>query len=218
MSTSVSLDDKPFGEGNSSPSLSIAELIVKAKADLTGTGAIIFGVRCDGCDVPPDSLDEVLSRQVADFQQVELISGNPTHIVLDALNDTRIALAETFAKVQLAADDLAKGNMAEGLSVFVDCVATWGKMHEAIIQGGALIGIDFERCVLQGRDILQWLDEIRTKLREIKDAIEARDYVSLGDILRYELDEPLQSWENMLNAFIEHVEELQGVSPCAVSS
>ena len=73
------------------------------------------------------------------------------------------------------------------------------------------------RCALQGRDIMQLLVEIRTKLTEIKDAIEARDYVLLGDILRYELDEPLQSWENMLNAFIEHVEELQGASPCAVT-
>lgn len=217
MSTSVFLDGKPLDEGSLSCGLSLSELIMKAKADLAGTSAIIFGVRCDGCDIPPDGLDEVLSRQVADFRQVELISAEPSHIVLDALNDTRTAFAETFAKLQQAADDLAKGNMAEGLSTFIDCVATWGKMHEAIIQGGTLVGIDFERCVLQGRDILQWLDEVRTKLREIKGAIEARDYVSLGDILRYELDEPLQSWENMLNAFIEHVEERQGVSPCAVT-
>jgi len=192
-------------------------LIVEIKTGLSGTGSIIFGVRCDGRDIPPDDLDAVLSKPVTDFRQVELTSADPTHIVLDALSDTRSAFADTFAKVQQASDDLAAGNMARGLSTFIECVAVWGKVHDAIIQGGALVGIDFERCVLQGRDILQWLDELRTKLREIKDAVEARDYVSLGDILRYELDETLQSWENMLNAFIEHVEELQGVPQCAVT-
>lgn len=215
--TSVSLDGKPFGGDKMPRSLSIAELVTKAKSDLANTGAIIFGVRCDGRDVPPDRLDEILPRQVTDFRQVELISGEPASIVLDALNDTRDAFAETFAKLQQASDDLAAGNLEKGLSAFVDCVAVWGRMQEAIVQGGALVGVDFERCVLQGRDILQWLDEIRTKLGEIKDVIESRDFVSLGDILRYELDEPLQSWENMLNAFIEHVESRRGVVPCAVA-
>ncbi len=217
MSTSVLLDGKSLDEHSSSCSLSLAELIATVKADLPGRGAIIFGVRCDGRDIPTDRIDEVLSRQVTDFREVELISGEPTQVVLDVLNDTRTAFAETFAKVRLASDDLTTGNMAEGLSTFIDCVAVWGEMQQVITQGGALVGIDFERCVLQGRDIMQWLGEIRTKLTEIKDAIEARDYVLLGDILRYELDEPLQSWENMLNAFIEHVEELQGASPCAVT-
>ncbi len=217
MSTSVSLDGKPIDEGGLPRTPSLGELIAKIKSDLTGTGAIIFGVRCDGRDIPPDDLDEVLSKQLADFRQVEMTSGDPTLIVLDALSDIRNVFAETFAKIQQASDDLATGNMAEGLSTFIECVAIWGKVHETIIQGGTLVGIDFERCVLQGRDILQWLDEIRVKLTEIKDAIEARDYVLLGDILRYELDETLQSWENMLNAFIKHVEELKGVSPCAVT-
>jgi len=202
------MDGKPFADETLTPAPTLGALIDKAKADLAGSGSILFGVRCNGQDVPPQRLEEIMACNVTDFQQVELISGQPTVVVLDALNDTRRALAETFAKVQQSSVDLAKGNLAKGMGAFVQCVGIWRQVHEAILQSAQLLDIDIERLVLQGRRIVDWLDDLKAKLQQIKEAVEAGDQVLLGDILRYELDQTLQDWENMLNALVEHVQKL----------
>ena len=62
---------------------------------------------------------------------------------------------------------------------------------------------------------MQWLNDLASKLRELKDAIESRDHVLLGDILRYEFDETLEQWERMLDGFIAHVEGIEETVPAA---
>ena len=70
--------------------------------------------------------------------------------------------------------------------------------------------LDFDDLEIDGRQITAWLNELAGKLGELKNAIESRDNVLLGDILRYEFDQTLQQWERMLGGFIAYVEQLGG--------
>ncbi|MFQ5430650.1 MAG: hypothetical protein ACE5E1_10105 [Phycisphaerae bacterium] len=204
----VFLDGRALDGPGCRPESSVGEAIDRAKAELHGTGAVIFGIRCDGEEVPSDRLKEVLSRPLTSVERVELSTGHPQTVVLDVLEQTRRAFVETYATVQRASERMAAGNLAEGMACLAECVGTWGQVHEAIVQGGALVNVDFNRLVIGERHILDWLKSLTTKLREIKSAIESRDNVLLGDILRYELDEMMQGWEHMLDGFMAHVKAL----------
>lgn len=209
------LDGKPIPGEALRPDTSIRALLDRAAAQLLDTGCIVFGVRCDGEDVPPGELDEVMKQPVSTFERVELISGRPRKIVLEVLEETRRSFADTFATIQQASDDFAAGRVTEGMNRLMDCVGVWSSVHEAIVRGGALVGVDFDRLVINQKHILDWLRDLSSQLRDIKNATEAKDHVLLGDILRYELDETLRGWETMLNGFEQHVRDCDDLPAAA---
>ncbi len=209
----VLLDDKRIEITGLESDATLGALIDSTRAQALSAGRIIFTIRCDGKEVEPDRLEVAMSRPACEFREIALITGDAREAVLDALEKTRAAFVDTFAGVKQAAQDLASGNMARGMAGIVDCVGVWAHVHEAIVSGGPLLGVDFEQLVLRKRHILDSLNDLSAKLRDMKQAIESRDNVLLGDMLRYEMDEMLGGWETMLDGFIEHVRAMGKDAP-----
>ncbi|MBN2561244.1 MAG: hypothetical protein JXQ75_09975 [Phycisphaerae bacterium] len=209
----VLLDDKPLATDQLATDATVAQLIALARSRLDGTGLAIVGLRHDDRDVPTEQVEQVLLEPISKFDDLELVSGRPRQIVLDALEQVHMVFADTFAMVKDAAALLAVGKLSEAMVKLAQCVRAWSQTHASIVQGGMLTGIDFEGLEIAGRPIVEWLNELATKLRELKDAIESRDNVLLGDILNYELDDTLQQWGQVLDGFIAHVEQLDDGVP-----
>lgn len=209
----VLLDNEPLSAEGLSPDASVAEWLEVAKARLEGTGALIVGLRHEDEDVPAERLEEMLSEPASRFEGLELVSGRPKEVVLEAMEQMRRAFGETFAAVQEAADALAAGRVADAMRTVGDCVKIWAQTQEAIVQGGRLMGLRLDDMEILDRPIAGWLDDLAGKLRELKDALASRDNVLLGDILRYEMDETLRQWERMLDVFIQRVEEIDDAVP-----
>ncbi|MCG8408606.1 MAG: hypothetical protein MI923_25670 [Phycisphaerales bacterium] len=204
---SVFLDGQPIPGETLTPDICVGQLIESTKERLRGTGVIIFSILCDGDEIPADRLEGTLSKPVSAFDRLELISGRPKELVLDALADTRRSFSDSFVTVKQAANDMTAGNLSKGMAGLIDCIGIWSSVHEVVVQGGTLVGVDFDNLTIDGRHILDWLKDLGTKLRDIKRAIESRDNVLLADMLRYEMDEMMQGWERMLDAFIEEVKQ-----------
>ncbi len=200
----ILLDGRIIGE-ELAETATISSAIEYARRSLAGSGDIILGIACDGRDVGVDQIADVLPRAVQEFDRVEFTSGDASGAVIEALSETRLAILDTYATVQQAADDLSTGRIAAGMNGLVRCVNAWSQVHEAVVSGGQLLSLDFEQLVLNGRPLLDWLGDLNRKLRDIKSAVENQDHVLLADILRYEIDQTLQQWEDMLTALIELV-------------
>jgi hypothetical protein len=210
----ILLDDKPLTVEDVSPDASLAQLLDVAKGRLQGTGSVIVALRHNDEDVPVERLEQMLREPVSNLDNLELVTGRPTEVVLTALEEVRVAFAETFAEVKEAAEALTTGNLGAASRTLADCVGVWARTHEAIVQGGALVGVNFDEIEIGGRTMVDRLLVLVAKLRELKEAVESRDHVLLGDILRYEMDEVLQQWEQMLNGFIDHLRQLDEVAGC----
>lgn len=206
----ILLDKRPLDLSADAGITTVGHALEAAKSRLAGTNMLIFGVRCNQQDVSPELLEETLSRPLGSFEDLEFISGHPSDVVLAALNQTRLALADTFSGVRETADALSKGRIPDAMSSLVRCLTVWSQAHEAVVQGGALCRIDFESLLIDGRPMLDWLHDLTRQLRGLKSAIESRDHVLLGDILQYELDEMLRGWERMLDGMIDHIEFRRG--------
>lgn len=209
----VTLDGRTLDLASLPAGTTVGHIIDHAKASLTGTNQLILSISCDGEQVTATQLKSVMKSPAEAFQSIELESGSPYRAVLDALGQTRQLLSETFATVKQVTDALAAGDLHAAMTGLVECVSAWSNVHESVVQGGALVGVDFDRLIIDGRHILDWLNELNGRLRDIRDAIQVRDHVMLGDILRYELDETMQGWETMLDGFIQHVTDMSQIQP-----
>lgn len=190
------------------PGLTAGELINRLQTQLRETGEMILVVACDREEVPPNGLDQVMALPVSSIDRLDMISGRPEEVVLEALEQTRASLANSLSVVRRSADDLLSGKVEEGMVRLVSCVETWADVHEAVTQGGALVHINFDQTVLESRDIRGCLNDIHAKLHEIKEAAVSGDHLLLCDILRYETNETLRNWETMLDNVIEQVKQL----------
>jgi hypothetical protein len=200
------LDNQPFTSRQLPDSPTVAHLIESARGSLEGSGRMLVGVRCNGEELSPERLESLIHEPIIRFSRIELISDEPAVIVLGILQHARDLFGQTFELMKQSAGVLAAGNSAEALETLAACVHTWSQTHEAVVKGGALLGIQFMTLQIEGRSVDQWLSSMVSGLRSLRDTIESKDHVLLGDILKYELDETLQAWEAFLDGFITHVE------------
>lgn len=201
----ILLDNAPISLDDASESPTVSEALETVKARLHGSGRMVLGLRCNDEEILVNDLDAVLNRHADEFDTVEFISGDPAAAVIDALRQTRTALGETFVGVRQAADALARGRVAESMEHLVGCLSVWSQVQDAVLRGGALVNLDFQRVTVEDRPMIHWLSDLTRVLRDLKGALESRDHVLLGDILQYELDETLRGWEQMLDAMIEAI-------------
>jgi hypothetical protein len=201
----ILLDNEPLVVNDLNGSAIVAQYLSAAKARLWGTDRMVFGLRFDGEEVPAAQIEESLSRPIEDLESLEFISACASQVVVDALRETQKTLANSFVTVREASESLSKGRLAETMERLTDCIKVWSQTHEALVQSGSILELDFERVAITGRPLLEWLGDLAKRLREIRDAIAARDHVLLSDILHYELDETLSGWEQMLGGVIQHI-------------
>jgi len=199
------LDGNPLSLSDIPDDAAVGKLVDLAKNELSGGESILLEVICDGRSVASEQLESTLAEPISKFDRIEFVSGNPRAVVVETLNATRRSIGDTFALVREAAEDLNSGNVATGMQRLVDCVEIWSQAHEVMINSGQLLNLNLDDLVVADKRVLEWLREPAAKLREIRDAIESRDHVLLGDILRYEMDEFLEGWEKILDAYAEHV-------------
>ena len=161
-------------------------------------------MRCGDEEVPPEQLDDVWTLTCDTFDKVEAVTGNAGEVVADALQVTRRALATTYALTREASEKLAEGAIQTAMQSLIECSSTWSRVHHAVVQSCSLLAIDPAITQVAGRLLADWLREVAKMLISIRNAMQSRDYVNLGDILRYEMDDMLGGWEQMLDGLAEY--------------
>jgi len=205
---SIYLDDRQLPVDALAADATVAQVLDLARAEAARTGTLIVGLRCDHNPVPAEQIEELLAQPAGGYQRIDLLTGRPKELVLEALEQTRSAFAQTFASLKRASDDISAGRIGEAMRSLSDCISTWVSAHQAVVQSANLMQMSFDQLQFNGQPASVWLERLASRLSDLRTAIEARDHVQLGDILRYELDETLREWEQMLDAFIQQVRRL----------
>jgi len=203
---SVFLDNEHLDTDDLGHDASIGQALEVAKTAVQGTGRLILGLRVSEQEVESEQIEEILTAPINDFERLDFISGRPAEMVLEALQTSRRAFEDTFPVVKRAAERLSRGDLTTTMTLLADCFGIWGQTHQAVCTAARLLQLDLDRLELAGRSIKAWLRQLAEKLGEIRSAMESRDNVLLGDILRYEVDEMLLEWERTLSGLIEHIE------------
>jgi hypothetical protein len=201
----IYLDDQLLPSDSLAPDATIAQVLDVARDRAALAGTLILGLRCDDAPVPAEQLERLLTQRADGFRRIDLLTGHPKELVLEALEQTQAAFAQTFALVKRTSNDISAGRIGEAMRSLSDCISAWCSAHQAVAQSADLLHVNFEQLQFDGQPVSPWLERLTARLGDLKTAIEARDHVQLGDILRYEMDETLREWEQMLEAFIRHV-------------
>ncbi|MCP4593672.1 MAG: hypothetical protein GY842_23295 [bacterium] len=197
MSVHVYVDDLSFESGLDAAG-TVGELLDEVRASLCGSARMVMGVRADGLDITGEEYGDTLGRAAETFDRFDFITADPRRVVCEALDDCQGLLTEADAHRTEAIELLTRGDSDEGTRVLGECCRRWQQVNSAILNAVALLGLDPGVLVVDDRPLAEALNGALAPLNQVREALAARDFVLIADVLQYEFDPAIEGWHVVL--------------------
>lgn len=201
------LDDKPIETGFLGEEATIEESLHQVQTALCRSDQVVIGFRCDGTDVPANEMADTLLKPVRAYERLEVFTGTTGSLVTDAMEQAARCLTDSEATCQEVADLLTQGQTNEATKMLGTCLRTWQQIHEALAKSIEMLGLDAETAQAEGEPLIAMIQRPMGTLLQVKEALQAQDYVLLADVLQYEFQEVAQAWHAIIGHLREQAEE-----------
>lgn len=162
-------------------------------AHLQKDNRLVVHVLIDGEE--PDLAQMPAVRKLALNQHTLFIeTADPRELALQALAEVEAQLLEADRLRTEASDLIVKSQNQKAMEKLSGCFTTWQHAQESVMKTAQLLRLDLATVRAGDRPLTEMVGHFATQLREIKSALENRDFVLLNDILTYEAAETTTSW------------------------
>jgi hypothetical protein len=127
-------------------------------------------------------------------------TAEPRRMALDVLAEVEAQLDEADRLKTEAADLLRKDQKVKAMEKLSGCFSTWQHAQESVNKTAQLLRIDLSKIVVDGQTMPELMETFTEQLRNIRTALENRDFVALTDILTYETVETSAKWRGAIVA------------------
>ena len=167
---------------------------------------LVVNLLIDGCE-PDLSRLSVVKASPVNGRNLFIETAEPRAMALEVLDEVDAQLAEADRLRREAVDLLQRNHPAPAMERLSGCFTTWNNAQETVTKTAQLLRIDLDLVMIEMRSLSDVLSDFTGQLREIREALEGRDFVTLGDILAYEATQTCTHWRRALEAIREIVRE-----------
>lgn len=204
----IYINDNPLGVVDF-PEQTLGDALRQLQSEHCPSGQVIVGVRHNGVDIPGGEMDAELARPAREFEKIDLITAEPDRLVAEALGQAEEVLDEADAMRKATAEHFIAGRIEEAKQSLVEDLRAWQQIHEAITQSIRMLGLESDKLTIQGRPMLELLEKPRELLMQVKVSLADEDYVMLADILKYEFEDVIGPWREMIEMLHARADEHQ---------
>jgi hypothetical protein len=165
---------------------------------------LIVNLLIDGCE-PDLSRLSVVKASPLNGHNLYIETAEPRAMAMEVLAEVDAQLAEADRLRKEAVDLLQRNHPAPAMERLSGCFSTWNNAQESVTKTAQLLRIDLDLVMIEMRSLSDLLSDFTGQLREIREALEGRDFVTLGDILAYEATQTCTHWRQALEAIREIV-------------
>lgn len=164
---------------------------------LTKQQRLVTQLLVDGTEPDLTAMTLVRGQELAGCE-IYIESASPAVVANEVLEAAIVRLDEAEREAATAADLVQQTDAAPGVAHLSHAFTRWSEAQQAIAQVLALFKLDAATFKIPAT-----MEELAAHLREMKQAVEREDYVTLADVLQYDLPGTLGSWRG-------NVEQLRG--------
>lgn len=169
------------------------------QTDIGAGGRVVVRLRCDGHDVTSAEMPQTLCRPADSFQRIEVFTLTRGGLVNEAMEQAETSLHRTNEACKDAGRLINQGQTAEGVETLGECLFIWQQVHEAVAKSIQLLQVDPDALAVEGESLTHLLGKPRDILMQVRDALEAKDFVLLADLLLYDLVELTAQWRAIVD-------------------
>jgi hypothetical protein len=163
---------------------------------------LVVNLLIDGQEPDLDHLG-TLKRKLLAEHTLFIETAEPRRVALDALREVEDQLFEGDRLTSEAVDLLQANQVENAMKKLSGCFSTWQHFQESVLKTAQLLRLDLESVTVEDRSLAEVVREFRDQLQSVKQSLEARDYVSLCDILTYEIPQGTERWRAALETMRE---------------
>ena len=160
---------------------------------------LITSLLIDGQAPDLDHIHDVRHARLSGHT-VYIETAEPRQMALEVLTEVEQQLAQTDRLKDEAVDQLRRNQPGKAMEKLSGCFGIWQSAQESVVKVSQLLRLDLEAVRVRGWPLTRLLQKFAEQLRQIKTALEHRDFVTLSDILTYEATETSKEWHEALGA------------------
>jgi len=158
---------------------------------------LVVHVLIDGREPDLDRLPDV-RRSPLQNHNVFIETTDPREMATGILREVEAQLHEAGRIRNETVDLLQKNQNVRAMEKLSGCFTVWQHAQQSLLGTAQLLKLDLSKVAVDGQPLTELLSDFTTQLREIKTALENRDFVTLGDLLLYETTQTDQRWRAAL--------------------
>ncbi len=201
----IFLDDQPYDVAILMDT-TVGQILEQVLLAVRSQGRVVTAIRCNGAEVGPGELEKTLKEPAGGYARLDFVSGTAGALVIDALSRIQAMLMELEPTRGQVVDFLDQGQTVRAMELLKPYFETWRQAHEAVQQSAALLRTDLTALSLDGRSITEIFSRFAEQLRQLKEAFEAKDMVTLADTMKYEAGLLTQQWIDLIELVKQEAE------------
>jgi hypothetical protein len=119
----------------------------------------------------------------------------------DVLDEVEAQLSEADRLKGESATLLQKNQVAPAIEKLGGCFSAWQHAQESVLKVAQLRRIDPQTIKVHGRAFTELLAEFTANRRQIRTALDVRDFATLSDILAHKMNRAVEQWREALRCF-----------------
>lgn len=204
----IYVDDQPFAVSDLSGK-TVRDVAGEIRDGLLPQKRILVAIFLNGQKdpVPPGSIEPTLDSPVSQYERIDFQSAIPQTLAREVLRQSRVLVAEATPICRQAGEMLSAGQTARAMELLGNCFMVWNQVQESMTKSVQLLSLDLSKVDVNGQPADELLEKFADELRQVKEALENRDYVQLSDILQYELQEVAPRWQGLLDQLVAQIDQ-----------
>lgn len=164
------------------------------------TNRLVVNVLIDGREPDFESF-EVFKQSSLTDHTLYIETADPREMALDVLDEVEVNLGEADVLREAAAELLQRNQCAAAMEKLSFCFTTWQHAQESVLKTAQLLKLNLgDVRVSAQQSLTDMLIGFTQQLKAIRDSLENRDFVTLGDVLLYEMTETAKRWSEAIGA------------------
>jgi hypothetical protein len=177
------------------------ELLTGIDQHAESRAAIVVEVRFDGIEEPAFREPAALDHRLDDFATVEVTTGPPESLLDRCIGEAVGAIGVLCAAATSVGEQYRMYDVDEANRGLVELADGLGTL--VAIAGAATIATKDDTATEGRREALNGLAaELSGYFESLVSAQEAQDWITVADILQYDVEAALRRWEPALGAFV----------------
>jgi hypothetical protein len=136
-------------------------------------------------------------------------TADPTQLAIQALTEVEAQLGEADRLRCEASDLIVQNQNQKAMEKLSGCFSTWQHAQESVLKTAQLLRLDLAAVRADGQPLTSMVREFADQLRQIKSALENRDFVQLNDILTYEAPQSTARWRGAVTSLRTAIGQLK---------
>ena len=174
------------------------ELLDMLDAIAEDEGTILSAARFDGVDEPAFREPAVVQRALNTVRRVDVQTAMPNAFLRECLLEATPSLRECADAITGLADAYRRGELAKGHDGMAQLSADLGALTTLVTMIDGPIGIDLSKLAGETVSAAEQMESLWTTLDAMVAAQAAEDWLTVADVLEYDLEPTIRRWADLL--------------------